>query len=145
MEVWKALVVGLVQGLSEFLPISSSGHIALTQFLLGIREVGEAAEPDITFELVLHLGTFLSVLIYFRRTLWGLFLSLFQKDRGHERKMIWWLIVATIPATVAYVLFKDFFEGAYDNPVLVGGFLLVTGAVLLLPMWVRAQVVFRLL
>jgi len=139
MEIWKALVVGLVQGLSEFLPISSSGHIALTQFLLGIREVGRAPEEDIAFEVVLHLGTFLSVVIYFRRRLWELFLGLFQRARTGERRMILWLVVATVPATLAYLLFKDFFEGAYNNPVMVGVFLLATGAILLLPQVYRAS------
>jgi undecaprenyl-diphosphatase len=138
MEIWKAIVVGIVQGLSEFLPISSSGHITLTQFLLGMREIGAPPEEDITFELVLHLGTFLSVVIYFRRRLWALFLSLFQKHRVEDRKMILWLIVATIPATIAYLLFKDFFEGAYNSPVMVSGFLIVTGVVLLLPKIYRA-------
>jgi undecaprenyl-diphosphatase len=65
--------------------------------------------------------------------------SLFQKERVEERQMIVWLIIATIPATIAYFSFKDFFEGAYNNPVLVGVFLLVTGVVLLLPKFVRAQ------
>lgn len=139
MEVWQAVVVGLVQGLSEFLPISSSGHIALTQFLLGVREVGSPPKEDITFEVVVHLGTFLSVAIYFRQRLWNLFLSLFRKDMGAERRMIWWLILATLPATVAYVLFKDFFENAYNNPVMVSGLLIVTGLVLLLPKAYRAK------
>ena len=139
MDVWKAIVVGIVQGLSEFLPISSSGHIALTQFLLGMREVGESHEGDITFELVLHLGTFLSVIIYFRRMLWDLTLSLFQKARTEERKMIVLLIIATVPATVAYLLFKDFFEGAYNNPVMVSALLIATGVVLLLPKLYRAK------
>lgn len=139
MDIWKTIVVGIVQGLSEFLPISSSGHIALTQFLLGMREVGTPPEEDITFELVLHLGTFLSVVIYFRQRLWNLTQSLFQKERVDDRKMIVWLIIATIPATIAYFSFKDFFEGAYNNPVLVGVFLLVTGAILLLPKFFRAK------
>lgn len=139
MEIWKAIVVGIVQGLSEFLPISSSGHIALTQFLLGMREVGFPPEEDITFELVLHLGTFLSVVIYFRQRLLRMCFSLVQKEREEERKMIGWLIIATVPATIAYFAFKDFFEGAYNNPVLVGIFLLVTGVVLLLPKFVRAR------
>ncbi len=139
MEIWKAIVVGIVQGLSEFLPISSSGHIALTQFLLGMREVGAPPDEDITFELVLHLGTFLSVVIYFRHRLWALFLSLFQKERTEERRMILLLIIATLPATVAYFSFKDFFENAYNNPVLVGVFLVVTGAILLLPKVIRAR------
>jgi undecaprenyl-diphosphatase len=138
MEIWQAIVVGVVQGMSEFLPISSSGHITLTEFLLGMRVEGEEREADITFELVLHLGTFLSVLIYFRRKLWDLFMALFQRGRTEERRMIVWLVIATVPATVAYLLFKDFFEGAYDNAVLVSALLLVTGVVLLAPRFYRA-------
>jgi undecaprenyl-diphosphatase len=139
MEIWKAILVGIVQGLSEFLPISSSGHIALAQFLLGMREVGSPPEDDITFELVLHIGTFLSVVIYFRQRLINLTLSLWQKERTEERKMIFWLFIATLPATVAYFSFKEFFENAYNNPVLVGVFLLLTGLILLLPKVVRAK------
>ena len=133
MEIWKAILVGIVQGLSEFLPISSSGHIALTQFLLGMREPGVAPEQNITFELVVHVGTFLSVIIYFRQRLCSLLLSLWQKERREERKMILWLFVATIPATIAFFSAKDFFEGSYNNPVLVGACLLGTGVILLLP------------
>ena len=129
--------------MSEFLPISSSGHIALTQFLLGMREVGSPPEDDITFELVLHIGTFLSVVIYFRQRLINLTLSLWQKERTEERKMIFWLFIATLPATVAYFSFKEFFENAYNNPVLVGVFLLLTGLILLLPKVVRAKEIGR--
>ena len=139
MEIWKAIVVGIVQGLSEFLPISSSGHIALLQHALGMREAGAGAQQDITFELVLHLGTFLSVILYFRHRLVGLLLSLWQKERIEERKMILWLIIATIPATLAFFSAKSFFEGAYAYPVLVGGCLLGTGVILLLPKLVRPR------
>ena len=65
MEIWEAIIVGIVQGLSEFLPISSSGHIVLTQYLLGVREVGGEHEPDLAFEVILHVGTLISVLLFF--------------------------------------------------------------------------------
>ncbi len=139
MEIWKAIVVGIVQGLSEFLPISSSGHIALTQFLLGMREPGVAPEEDITFELVVHIGTFLSVIIYFRQRLFALLFSLWEKERTEERKMILWLFIATIPATIAFFSAKSFFEGAYNNPILVGVCLLGTGVILLLPKFIKPR------
>ena len=139
MEIWKAIVVGIVQGLSEFLPISSSGHIALVQHLLGMRGTGVGAQQDITFELVVHIGTFLSVIIYFRQRLLGLLLSVWQKDRTEERRMILWLLIATIPATLAFFSARGFFEGAYDYPVLVGGCLLGTGVILLLPKLLRPR------
>ena len=91
MEVWKAIIVGIVQGLAEFLPVSSSGHIVLTQYLLGIRDVGAEHRPDLSFEIILHLGTLVSVLIFFKKSLWSLILSLFNNEMREERMMIVWL------------------------------------------------------
>ncbi|MGD1977840.1 MAG: undecaprenyl-diphosphate phosphatase [Akkermansiaceae bacterium] len=133
MEIWKAVIVGIVQGLAEFLPISSSGHIVLTQYLLGIREAGADHQADLSFEIVLHLGTLVSVLVFFWRRLWSLVLALFHSEMKEERWMIFWLGVATIPAVVAALLFKDFFDAAPGRPVLVSGFLVVTGLVLFVP------------
>lgn len=139
MEIWKAIIVGIVQGLAEFLPISSSGHIVLTQYLLGIREVGSGHEEDLSFEIVLHLGTLVSVLIFFRRSLWELTMSLFRKEMVEERKMIMWLGIATVPAVIAALLFKDFFEGAPGKPVLVSGLLIVTGLILFVPRFLKGR------
>ncbi len=140
MEVWKAVVVGIVQGLAEFLPISSSGHIVLTQYLLGIREVGGGPQPDLSFEIILHLGTLVSVLIFFRKSLWALTESLYKKEMVEERKMIMWLGVATVPAVIAALLFKDYFDAAPGKPVLVSGLLIVTGLVLFIPRLVKGRV-----
>lgn len=134
MQVWEAVVVGIVQGLAEFLPISSSGHIVLTQFLLGIDS------PGILFEVVVHVGTLLSVLVYFRKILWRMTRSLWTKELQEERLWIGLLALATLPA-VALVLtpLGDLFESAYSNPVLVSGLLLVTGALLLAPKVIKAK------
>ena len=110
MEIWKAIVVGIVQGLAEFLPISSSGHIDLTQYLLGIREVGADHQPDLGFEVILHVGTLVSVLIFFRKSLWNLIKSLKDPAMVEERKKIGWLAIATLPAVAAALLFEDFFD-----------------------------------
>lgn len=139
MELWKAIIVGIVQGLAEFLPVSSSGHIVLTQYLLGIREAGAAHQEDLSFEIVLHLGTLVSVLIFFRRSLWKLTLSLVRKEMVEERKMILWLGIATVPAVIAALLFKDFFEGAPGKPVLVSGLLIVTGLILFVPRLLKGR------
>ena len=133
MTIWEAIIVGIVQGLSEFLPISSSGHIVLTQMLLGIKEEG------ISFEIVLHLGTLLSVLIYFRVSLWKLCQSLWTKEMIEERMKILWLAVATVPATLAYKLFKEYFDAAFENPVLVSGLLLLTAGLLFIPKIVKSK------
>ena len=131
MTIWQAIIVGAVQGLAEFLPISSSGHIVLTQVLLGIQE------NSLSFEIILHLGTLVSVLIYFRSSLWDLTKSLWTKEMKEERMKIVWLGVATVPAVIAYKLFGDFFKAAYGNPVLVSGLLLLTAGLLFIPKLVK--------
>ncbi len=140
MEIWKAIVVGLVQGLAEFLPISSSGHIVLTEFLLGIRPFPAGAEESVAFEVVLHVGTLLSVIVYFWSKLWRMLFSLWTPHMGEERRWIWLLALATVPAVILVLSpLKDAFFGVYDNPVLVSGLLLATGAVLLLPKVLKAK------
>ncbi|MBK1835679.1 undecaprenyl-diphosphate phosphatase [Roseibacillus ishigakijimensis] len=134
MEIWEAIVVGIVQGLAEFLPISSSGHIVLTQFLLGIKTSG------ILFEVVLHVGTLLSVLVYFRKRLWRLTESLWNSELNEERCWIGYLALATVPAVVLVLTpLGDLFESAYSNPVLVSGLLLVTGSLLLAPKVIKSK------
>ena len=139
MELWKAIIVGIVQGLAEFLPVSSSGHIVLTQYLLGIREVGAAHQEDLSFEVVLHLGTLVSVLIFFRKSLWALTMSLYKKEMVEERKMIMWLWIATVPAVIATLLFKDFFDEAPGKPVFVSSLLVVTGLILFVPRFIKGK------
>jgi len=133
MSIFQAVIVGVVQGLAEFLPISSSGHIVLTQFLLGIRQQGDTFEPDLGFEVVLHMGTLLSVLIFFRRRLWDLCVSLVCPQMKEQRRSILLLVLATLPAVIAVKLFKDTFESAYESPVLVSALLIVTGGLLFVP------------
>ena len=137
MEIWKAIIVGVIQGLSEFLPISSSGHIVLTQYLLGIREAGSSLQPDLAFEVILHVGTLVSVLLFFRKSLWRLVQSLFDKDMVDERKKIMFLTLATLPAVFAALLFKDFFDAVPGKPVVVSALLYVTGFLLFIPRLVR--------
>ena len=140
MEIWEAVVVGAVQGLAEFLPISSSGHIVLTQFLLGMRPFPDGQESDVVLEVILHVGTLLSVLVYFWKTLWGLTRSLWTKEMVEERKWIALLALATVPAVILVLTpLGDLFESAYENPVLVSGLLLVTGSLLLAPKVIKAK------
>lgn len=139
MSIWNAIIVGVVQGLAEFLPISSSGHIVLTQFLLGMRVVGSDFQPDLGFEVILHVGTLLSVLLFFRKRLFDLVRSLYTSSMVEDRKMIGWLALATVPAVIAVKLFKENFEAAYQSPVLVSGLLLVTGFMLFLPRLITAK------
>lgn len=137
MEIWKAIIVGIVQGLSEFLPVSSSGHIVLTQYLLGIRELGSSHQPDLGFEVILHIGTLVSVLLFFRKSLWSLVLSLFDKEMIDERKKIMFLALATLPAVIAALLFKEFFDAVPGKPVVVSALLYLTGFLLFVPRLVK--------
>ncbi|HOR30333.1 MAG TPA: undecaprenyl-diphosphate phosphatase, partial [Candidatus Syntrophosphaera thermopropionivorans] len=74
MSFLNAILMGILQGLTEFLPVSSSGHLVLAQHFLGVKESG-----NILFEVFLHLGTLLAVIIFFRKRIWGLILSLLGK------------------------------------------------------------------
>lgn len=131
MNFFEAVILGLVQGLTEFLPVSSSGHLVLTEKLLGVDDKG------VTFEILVHFGTLLSVLIYFWKPLWRMFLAIlppFKSEYARDRKMIVYLMVASIPAAiVGFSPLKDAFEGVYEKPAVVAALLIVTGLVLFLP------------
>jgi len=91
-----AIILGIVQGLTEFLPVSSSGHLALTQDLIGL----DAGKPPIVFDLLLHVATLFAVLIYFRRRIISLVCSLFDRNRKEEHRLILLLTAATIPIVI---------------------------------------------
>lgn len=111
MTIWIALLLGLVQGLCEFLPISSSGHLVLLHNLFGIEE------GALFFTIMLHVGTLIAVCaVYYR--------ELFSMLRHPIQRQVGMLIVATIPTVILALLFKDFFEDAYSGRFLGFGFLL---------------------
>ncbi len=117
--------MGLLQGLTEFLPVSSSGHLVLAEHILELKQ------PGVVFELMVHLGTLLSVLIYFRQRIIALVLSLFIKDMRPERRMVFYIIIGTIPAVIVGFLLEDFFERAFGAPYMTSWMLIVTGVMLL--------------
>ncbi len=99
-----AVILGLLQGLTEFLPVSSSGHLVLAQAVLGVKQ------PGVSFEIMVHFGSLVAVLIYFRARLWLLVRSLFDSSLSRERKMIGFLIIGTIPAGLFGLLLEDTLE-----------------------------------
>ncbi len=127
MTILQAILLGLVQGFTEFLPVSSSGHLALASHFLDVRN------PGLTFEIALHVGTLLSVVVYFWPQLWRLFLSLFNRDMKAERRQIGYLFLATLPAVVIGLSFKHQFEALSNQPRIVALLLCITGGILLLP------------
>lgn len=123
MSLWEATILGVVQGLTEFLPISSSAHLVLVPWALGWRD------PGLTFDVTVHLGTLLSLLIYFGRDLAHLARRLLvgAPDGG---RLLSALIVGTLPGAAAGYFAKRFFEALFARPDWVGVFLLGTAALL---------------
>ncbi len=136
MTLFEAVLLGLVQGLTEFLPVSSSGHLVLARALLG------GSGEGITFEVMVHFGTFLAIVAVFRREIWNLIVAVFGgigtlagrkgivqrlEADGHLRLALW-IMIGSIPAGCLGLLFEDYIERAFSNPILVSGALLVTGS-----------------
>ncbi len=138
MNFFDALILGLLQGLTEFLPVSSSGHLVLGQTVLGVLQA-----DNITFEIFVHFGTLFSILAIFWKDVWQIFSSLFKglknpgnipsllKNDEHFR-LAALIVVGSIPAAVIGLLFKPFVERAFADVSLVGVMLIVTGLVLFL-------------
>lgn len=131
MNYFDTIILGILQGLTEFLPVSSSGHLVIAEAILGVKM------PGVSVEVMLHLGTLLSVLVFFRARIFRLVQSLWTGSMVAERKIILFLIIGTIPAGIVGVLLKDFFESAFSNPALTSSMLFVTGAVLLLTQFIH--------
>jgi undecaprenyl-diphosphatase len=131
MSYFDAVLLGILQGLTEFLPVSSSGHLVLAQELLHV------SDPGVSFEVVLHLGTLLSVVVYFRRRLLDLLISLGRKSMTDEHQLIGLLVIGTIPAAIIGLALADFFERAFSNPLLTSIMLLATGLILWLSRFVK--------
>lgn len=125
-----ALLLGVIQGVAEFLPISSSGHLVIAQhFIKGFKQ------PGILFDVVLHVGTLVSTLVYFRRDITEIIKGFF-KGGGDNRKTALLIIVASVPTAVIGLTFKDYVEGVFGSVAIAAGMLLVTGLILFLTRFV---------
>ncbi|MBL0939990.1 MAG: undecaprenyl-diphosphatase UppP [Gemmatimonadaceae bacterium] len=129
MTLFQAIVLGLVQGLTELLPVSSSAHLALTPYLLGWQD------PGLSFDVALHLGTLLALGWYFRiewiemtKSAWRI-LTTRQVTSVHDRRLIY-LVVATIPAGVGGLLLNDLAKTTFRSPYIIGTTLVVLGVLL---------------
>jgi undecaprenyl-diphosphatase len=135
MTLIDAIILGIVQGLTEFLPISSSGHLALSHQLLGF----DKKSAGIEFDILLHFATLLAVLIYFRKKLILMIVSLLKQGKNKDKKMIWLLIIGTLPVVFIGLLLKDSVETLSSNPSLVCTLLCITGIILFLPVWLKSN------
>ena len=127
MSLINAIILGIIQGLTEFLPVSSSGHLVIAEHLLPGWH-----QPGIVFEILLHLATLLAVIIFFRHDLVLLIKSLYTSgsEAAKQRRFILMLILATIPTGIIGLSGKKFFVSLFDRLDVVGGMLLITALLL---------------
>ncbi len=115
MTVFKAVILGIIQGIAEFLPISSSAHLILIPYLVGWEE------STLAFDVALHFGTMIAVLTFFFKDWWNLFIGAINDVKAKKQttngKMFWYLIVATIPAAIAGLLLDDLIETVIRNKI----------------------------
>jgi len=143
MTIIQAIILGIVQGLTEFLPISSSAHLVLVPYWF---EWELSADQAFVFDVLVQMGTLVAVIIYFARDIWaimkGLIAGIAAKTpfKTYEYKVGWLVILATIPAGIAGLLLKDKVEAAFANPYLVAVFLLVTAVLIAVAEWVGKKV-----
>ena len=138
MTILEAIVFGILQGLTEFLPVSSSGHLVLMQHFLGIKE------SQVFFDVMLHFGTLGAVIIVYHQLIGALvrtsFLALVQGDfyqhplstigKTPHLRLIWFLLLGSIPTGLIAVLFKDSLEAIFGKPIVVACMLIITGIIL---------------
>jgi len=133
MTIYQALILGVVQGATEFIPVSSSAHLVLFPWLLGWQFEPGAA---FVFDVLVQWGTLLAVAVFYRSDLWEMIRAAVvglveQKPFGTPQARLAWLVVlATLPAVVLGFAFKDFFESMFGNPVGTATLLLGTAAIL---------------
>ena len=137
-EIFKAIVLGFVQGATEFIPVSSSGHLVLVPWLLGWTP------SSLLFDTVLHWGTLLAILIVFWSDFWGMAVaalqSLARRSLADPRaRLAWAIVLGSVPAAIGGLFFEDFLEGLFASPRAAGFFLLVTAALLAGSEWLTAR------
>ncbi len=135
MMWWEALILGMIQGLTEFFPVSSSGHLVMGSHALGLRL------PGIVFEVAVHVATLASVLIVYRQRIRSLLLGLLGRPDGDENSLSYAvrLVLASLPAALVGFLFKDWFEALFDDPALSATMVMVSGCAVWSIRWARKR------
>ena len=133
MDLLQALILGIVQGLTEFLPVSSSGHIELGKAIFGMGD-----EENLTFSIIVHFATVLSTIVVFRKDIVELLKGWLKFSYNDETKFLVLILLSMIPVGLIGVLFKDEVESLFaNNTLLVGCMLCVTGTLLLVTHWAK--------
>lgn len=129
-DLLRALILGIVQGLTEFLPVSSSGHLELAKFLLNDPSM---AEESLLMTVTLHFATALSTIVIFRKEIWQILKGLFSFQWNQETRFSYYIVLSMIPATAAGLLLEEQIEMLFNqNILLVGMMLVITGLLLFL-------------
>ena len=130
MTIFDALILGIIQGITEFLPISSSGHLVLAQSILGINQQGNE------LEILVHIGTLASILVVFLKDIKSIFFSIKSKN---TQIFIYFIIIGTIPAVILGLGLKDFLLPLFENILAVGIALTSTGIILCGSYFIKKQ------
>ena len=131
MTIFKAIILGIIQGVAEFLPISSSAHLIIFPYLFGWEE------SSLAFDVALHFGTMMAVLVIFFKDWWNLFIGAIKDIKNKKKttngKMFWYLVVATIPAAIVGFLLDDVIENEIRNNIwLIASALAIMGMLIYL-------------
>ncbi len=135
MTIMQALILGIIQGVTEFLPVSSSAHLVIAPYLFGWKIPQEEIFP---FDVLVQLGTLLAVIVYFRRDLWEIIRAVIIgiKDRrpfaDPQARLGWYILLATVPAGIFGLLVKNLVEQAFNSPRATAFFLFGTALILIL-------------
>lgn len=125
MNEFEAIILGLVQGLTEFLPVSSSGHLTIAKELFGIET------SNLSFEVAVHAATVLSTIAAFRKEIWRLLVGFFNLKMNPEKEYIFKIFFSMIPVFIVGVFFKDYVEAIFGSGLLIVGLMLLLTAFLL--------------
>jgi len=128
LEIIDAIILGIVQGLTEFLPVSSSGHLELGKAILGDNSI---PEESLLFTVVLHFATALSTLVVFRQDVWEIIKGLFQFKWNEETRFSLKIVISMIPAAFLGLLFEEQMEGFFGGNIAFVGYMLLITALLL--------------
>ncbi len=128
MDTLDAIILGIIQGLTEFLPVSSSGHLELGKAILGDNTI---PEESLLFTVVLHFATALSTIVVFRKDIWEILKGLLSFKWNEETQFSVKIIISMLPAVIIGVLFEDELESLFGGNILLVGFMLIVTALLL--------------
>lgn len=129
MNFFEAIILGIIQGLTEFLPVSSSGHLELAKVILGDKSL---PQESLTFTVVLHFATALSTMVVFRKDIAQIFRGLFQFKWNEEFQFSLKIVISMLPAVVIGLIFEEEFEQFFGGEILLVGFMLIVTSLLLL-------------